>query len=173
MEKFKFPATQLKKLPDGKIRFVEPMKSQITRELPDGKEWIYEIKFDGVRALAIKRGNQLELVSRNAKDLTQRYAPIASALRALPPKEAVLDGEIVAVDEQGRSSFQLLQCFQQPGPKPPIFYYVFDLIQLDGKEYECRLHVDLSGTERILGRDVLNQLEILFRGPAKEVVVNP
>src|SRR5439155_11230506 len=50
-------------------------------------------------------------------------------------KEAVLDGEVVAVDEQGRSSFQLLQCYQQPGPKPPIFYYVFDLIQLEGKDF--------------------------------------
>ena len=51
---------------------------------------------------------------------------------------------------------------------------VFDIwVQIDGKEFECRLHADPSGQERILGRDVLNQLEILFRGPANEVVVNP
>src|SRR5204862_3360445 len=114
--------------------FVEPMKAVLSKTLPRGPEWIYEIKFDGVRALAIKKNNDVDLISRNQKDLAQRYSAIVKALRSLPVKEAVLDGEVIAVDDQGRSSFQLLQCYQQAGPKPPIFYYVFALLQLDGHD---------------------------------------
>jgi bifunctional non-homologous end joining protein LigD len=122
------------RLPKRKAAFVEPMKAVLVDKLPRGDDWVYEVKFDGVRALAIKRGKNIELISRNAKDFTANFPEVAAALKRLPCKEAVLDGEIVALDEKGRSSFQLLQARELSGERPPIFYYVFDLIQLDGKD---------------------------------------
>jgi len=111
------------------------MKALLAEDLPKGPQWIYEIKFDGIRALAIKSKARVSLTSRTAKDLTEKYSDIALALRKLSAKRAVLDGEIVAVDQQGRSSFQLLQSYLTAGAeKPPVFYYVFDLLVLDGKD---------------------------------------
>jgi bifunctional non-homologous end joining protein LigD len=124
------------RLPSRRPQFVEPMKAALTETLPRGAEWIYELKFDGVRALALKDRNGVRLMSRNAKEFTARFPEIIEALEQLPAKEAMLDGEIVALDEQGRSSFQLLQANQLPGSsRPAIFYYVFDLVQLDGKDF--------------------------------------
>jgi bifunctional non-homologous end joining protein LigD len=121
-------------LPSRKVEFVDPMKAILVETLPKGDEWIYELKFDGVRALALKRGDEIRLISRNAKSFTEKFPEVAEALEELPCKEAVLDGEIAALDEEGRSSFQLLQARELSGERPPIFYYVFDLIQLDGKD---------------------------------------
>ena len=121
-------------LPSRKVEFVDPMKAVLVDTLPKGDDWIYELKFDGVRALALKHGDDIRLVSRNAKNFTEKFPEVAEALRELPCQEAVLDGEIAALDDEGRSSFQLLQARELPGQRPPIFYYVFDLIQLDGKD---------------------------------------
>lgn len=126
---------KLRRLPRRKAEFIEPMKALLTERLPRGAEWIYEVKFDGVRAVTIKRGREVQLLSRTGKDMTGKYGEVTEALRGLPVKEAVLDGEVVALDAEGRPSFQLLQSSQMPGPeRPAIFYYVFDVIQLDGKD---------------------------------------
>lgn len=122
------------RLPKREAGFVEPMKAVLVEDLPQGEDWIYELKFDGVRALAIKNGEGIDLISRNAKDFTGKFPEIAAALKGLRCKDAVLDGEIVALDRAGRSSFQLLQARELGGERPPIFYYVFDVIQLDGKD---------------------------------------
>lgn len=125
----------LESLPRGKPRFVEPMKAKLDSFQPRGRRWLYEIKFDGVRALAIKEGESVELISRNRKDLSLKYPGVVSALRKLPCREIVLDGEVVALDESGRSSFQLLQRVNQPSvAKPDLFYYAFDLLNLDGRD---------------------------------------
>jgi bifunctional non-homologous end joining protein LigD len=125
----------LHRLPKKKPAFVEPMKALLVEELPKGPDWIYELKFDGVRALAIKDNRDLQLISRSGKELGSKYRELLEPLKNLPSKQAVLDGEIVALDEQGRSSFQLLQSYNMAGlKKPPLFYYVFDLINLDGTE---------------------------------------
>jgi bifunctional non-homologous end joining protein LigD len=110
------------------------MKAVLVEDLPRGGDWVYEVKFDGVRALAIKRGKDIRLISRNAKDFTAKFPEVVEALRKLPCQEAILDGEIAALDEEGRSSFQLLQARELAGERPPIFFYVFDLIGLDGKD---------------------------------------
>jgi bifunctional non-homologous end joining protein LigD len=129
------PQIKLPRLPKEKPEFVEPMKALLVEELPKGPDWIYELKFDGVRALAIKNNRELELISRSGKILGSKYDELLEPLKNLPSKQAVLDGEVVALDEKGRSSFQLLQSFQMAGvKKPPLFYYVFDLINLDGKD---------------------------------------
>ena len=123
------------RLPARRVEFVEPMKALLVADLPRGPQWVYEIKFDGVRALALKKGKSLELISRSGKDLGQKYPAVIEALQALPVSQTILDGEVVAVDPQGRSAFQLLQSYQSAGrSRPPLFYYVFDVIQLEGKD---------------------------------------
>src|SRR3954470_8668612 len=120
--------------PKALPRFVEPMKALATAQVPTGI-WRTEIKFDGYRALAILDAGKIELWSRNEKPLTADYPEVTSALRAVRCKSAVLDGEIVALDAEGRSRFQLLQQRGLAGERPPIHYYVFDLLQLDGRSW--------------------------------------
>ncbi len=122
-------------LPKSDPDFVEPMKALLSERLPKGPEWIYEIKFDGVRALAIKNKGGITLTSRAGNDLSGRYPEVFEALRRVAANKAVLDGEVVALDPQGRSSFQLLQSWHNLGAnKPPLLYYVFDLINLEGHD---------------------------------------
>jgi bifunctional non-homologous end joining protein LigD len=109
------------------------MKAQLVSQLPKGKEWLFEVKFDGVRALALKKATRPSLISRSGKDLGVKYSAILEAVSSIPVNEVVLDGEVVAVDATGRSAFQLLQSFQTTGSEPPLFYYVFDILQLEGR----------------------------------------
>ena len=111
--------------------FIEPMKALPVEKLPEG-DWLYEIKFDGYRALAFKDGKDVRLVSRNNKEFN--YSQLLDALKSLPAKHVVLDGEIATLDEKGRSSFQLLQMFKSSEQRVPLVYYVFDLLFLDGKD---------------------------------------
>lgn len=121
-------------LPGEMPAFAEPMKACLSKQLPDGPGWVYEIKFDGVRALAIRNHAQVTLMSRNEKDFSPRFPELARALGKLPSDQFVLDGEIVAVDEAGRSSFQLLQSWHRAGGNPPpLLYYVFDVLNVDGR----------------------------------------
>lgn len=123
------------RLPSATPGFVEPMKAVLVDKLPRESGWIHEIKFDGVRAIAVKKGGEVQLISRSAKPLTSKYSTLSAALEKLPVAKAVLDGEVVALDESGKPSFQLLQACNMPGEKtPPLFYYVFDLLNLDGKD---------------------------------------
>jgi bifunctional non-homologous end joining protein LigD len=123
----------LPRLPAAKPRFVEPMKAKLVEKPPATGDWIYELKFDGIRLIAIKHRGKVSLLSRNQNDLSARFSEIVDALKNLPAAECVLDGEVVALDEQGRSSFQLLQAREMGGRKSPIYFYAFDLLQLDGK----------------------------------------
>jgi bifunctional non-homologous end joining protein LigD len=123
----------LKRVPDAKPRFVEPMKARLVEEPPSEGDWLYELKFDGIRAIAIKDGKRVSLISRNGNKLDKRFPEIFEAVSDLPANESVLDGEVVALDEQGRSSFQLLQALEMEGRKAPLRFYVFDLLQLNGK----------------------------------------
>ncbi|HHY85650.1 MAG TPA: ATP-dependent DNA ligase [Verrucomicrobia bacterium] len=128
------PAFDVSGLPKRRPEFVEPMKARVTEQLPRGPQWTYELKFDGIRGLAVKRGSEVRLISRNGKDLSGRFPVIMEALPQVSAREIVLDGEIVALDAEGRSSFQLLQAAAMPGESPEIFYYVFDLLQLEGRD---------------------------------------
>jgi bifunctional non-homologous end joining protein LigD len=120
-------------LPSAKPRFIEPMKPRLVDAPPTHGDWLYELKFDGIRLLAVKSGKKLELISRNRNDLSARFAELVDSLAALPAKEFVIDGEVVAVDAEGRSSFQLLQAREMENRKSPIYFYVFDLLQLKGR----------------------------------------
>jgi bifunctional non-homologous end joining protein LigD len=123
----------LKQLPTDSPRFTEPMKCRLSAELPKGDQWGYEIKFDGYRGLAVRDGTAVSLLSRNQKDLSKSFPEIADALRRIRTTRFVLDGEIVAMDEQGRSAFQLLQGAQE-GESAQLFYYVFDVLNWKGRD---------------------------------------
>jgi bifunctional non-homologous end joining protein LigD len=123
-------------LPD----FVEPMKAQLVASMPAGN-WIYEIKFDGYRALALRGGSDTRILSRNQKDLGKKFTKVRDAIAALNIQDAIIDGEIVALDDKGRSSFQLLQGFDMGMVRPPIVFYAFDLLQLNGKDL-CGLPIE-------------------------------
>jgi bifunctional non-homologous end joining protein LigD len=108
-----------------------PMLATLTQEVPRGSGWEFEVKWDGYRALARVSGGEAELTSRNANDLTARFPTVAKeVVKAVKTPHAVLDGEIVALDETGRSSFSLMQ---QGGAGTPIVYYVFDVLEVEGE----------------------------------------
>ena len=123
----------LGKLPAAKPRFIDPMKPRLLEAPPTSGDWSFELKFDGIRACAIKNGGKISLISRNGNELRARYPEVMDAVKSLAVDECVIDGEVVALDEQGRSSFQLLQGLEMEGRKSPICFYVFDLLQLNGK----------------------------------------
>jgi len=120
-------------LPTAKARFIDPMKPRLVQTPPTAGDWIYELKFDGIRLIAVKTGKKVSLLSRNKNELAGRFPEIVEAVKSLPARECVIDGEVVALDEEGRSSFQLLQAREMEGRKSPVYFYAFDLLQLDGK----------------------------------------
>src|SRR6266571_3640548 len=126
-------ATSLSDLSSAKARFIEPMKARLVEQPPAAGDWIYELKFDGIRLIAVKNGSNVSLFSRNKNELAERFPEIVEAVKNLPARECVIDGEVVALDEEGRSSFQLLQAREMEGRKSPVYFYAFDLLQLDGK----------------------------------------
>jgi bifunctional non-homologous end joining protein LigD len=117
----------------------KPMLATLADAIPGGDGWSFEVKWDGYRALAYVRGGETELRSRNDKDLTARFDHVAKeTAKAIKSPDAVLDGEVVALDERGRSRFSLMQ-----RGEGPLVYYVFDLLELDGEP-----QVDLPLRER-------------------------
>jgi len=121
------------RLPSGKPRFIIPMKPKLVEQPPSAGDWTFEIKFDGIRLVAVKDGEKVNLISRNGNELAAKYPEVADAVRSLPVASCVIDGEVVALDEKGRSSFQLLQGLEMQGRQSPTYYYVFDLLQTEGR----------------------------------------
>jgi bifunctional non-homologous end joining protein LigD len=115
-----------------KAHFVAPMKALGSSTLPSGM-WQCEVKLDGYRAIAVINDGAIELWSRNHKPLTADFPVVEKELMKLPCRSAVIDGEIVALDEKGRSRFQLLQNRGSGGNPKAIVYYVFDIMHRDGK----------------------------------------
>jgi bifunctional non-homologous end joining protein LigD len=110
-------------------RTYEPMLATLAADVPTGEDWLYEVKWDGYRAVGRVAGGDAALTSRRGNDLTQRFSVVARALeRAVRTPDCVLDGEVCALDEQGRSSFSVMQ--QGSGP---LVYYVFDVLEVDGE----------------------------------------
>ena len=116
-------------------RFFEPMLCLAVSNLPEGPEWQLELKLDGYRGIGIKSKGRAHLVSRNGKNFSERFATITRALNRLPD-ETVVDGEIVAVNEDGLPSFNLLQNFG--GAEHAILFYAFDLLILAGTDLRSR-----------------------------------
>jgi bifunctional non-homologous end joining protein LigD len=117
-----------------------PMLATLAGELPHG-DWLYEIKWDGYRALGYVRAGAARLVSRNQNDLTERFPQVAKALaKAVRSPECVVDGEVCALDSEGRPSFSAMQ---QGKPDTQLVYAVFDVLEIDGVPV-----LDLPLTER-------------------------
>lgn len=128
--------------------YVEPMKALAVETVPQG-DWQLELKFDGYRAIALVDRGVVALWSRNRNDLTADYPEVAAALKKLRCRNATLDGELVALDEHGRSSFQLMQQRELRGRRPAMQYFVFDLLHLDGRDFR---HEPLEARRTALGR---------------------
>jgi len=126
-------------LPEKKARFIEPMECAPVTKLPPGPPWLYEIKLDGYRAIAVKSGLRVSLFSRRRKPFSQ-YPQIIEALRVLP-EDTVLDGEVVALDDEGRPNFNLLQRSRIESQR--ICYFVFDLLVCKDRDL-----TELALTER-------------------------
>lgn len=155
----KLPGARLAPLPD----FVEPQLCAAAARPPAGQAWCHEIKLDGYRILARLAAGQAALFSRRENDWTQHLPTLARALGALPCETALLDGELVVLDEQGRSDFGRLQeaLGRGPGPKArsaasALVYYAFDLLYLDG--------FDLRGATLLRRKETLRSL--IERAPA-------
>jgi len=119
------------------------MLATIVEETPSDPAWLFEIKYDGVRVLASRAGDEIELRGRSGQLVTTRYPEVTAALRALPLKSFVLDGEIVALDDRGRSSFQRLQermgltrpaDVERVRGEVPVSAVLFDALGLDGRD---------------------------------------
>jgi bifunctional non-homologous end joining protein LigD len=144
--------------------WIPPMLARSGPLPPDDGRWAYEIKWDGVRAIGFAEGGRLRLMSRNRNDITPRYPELRELGRALGSREAVLDGEVVAFDDEGRPSFQRLQgrmhltsehAVRRLAEREPVSYVIFDLLFLDGHSL-----MELPYAER---RERLLALEL--RGP--------
>ncbi len=142
------------------VRFVEPMAAALVDALPTGNDWLYEAKFDGYRALTLKDGASVKILSRKGNDLTANYPAIRQAVAALKAKSAVVDGEIVAFDETGRPSFQ--QLHHRSANPAAIRYFAFDLLHLNGKDLQAEpLEARRAALERVLsGSDVVFSAEL-------------
>ncbi len=116
-------------------RFFEPMLCLAVPKLPEGPVWQLELKLDGYRGIGIKNNGRAHLASRNGKNLSERFPTITRALNRLPD-ETVIDGEIVAVNEDGVPSFNLLQ--NGGGAAHTILFYAFDLLILGGTDLRSR-----------------------------------
>ena len=119
------------------------MLATLVDEAPSDSSWLFEIKYDGVRVLASRVGDEVELRGRSGQVVTARYPEVTAALHALPLERFVLDGEIVALDERGRSSFQRLQermgltrpaDVERARGEVPVSAVFFDALELDGRD---------------------------------------
>jgi bifunctional non-homologous end joining protein LigD len=146
-------SVDISKLPKAEIKFIEPMQCKLVGKLPEGDNWQYELKLDGYRALAIKSKTDLQLLSRNRTNWNDRFSAIAEALKALEP-QSIMDGEIVALDENGRPTFNLLQNYQST--RQPVFYYAFDLLAYQGKSL---LRLALKDRRKLLEGSVMPRLQ--------------
>lgn len=128
------------------------MKASGGQAVPTGR-WSCEIKFDGYRAIAVLNGGKAELWSRNEKELSADFAEIVAALAKLKCRSATLDGEIVALDAEGRSHFQLLQGRADTNGGAPLVFYAFDLLTLNGKSWmEAPLEARRGKLVALMGR---------------------
>jgi bifunctional non-homologous end joining protein LigD len=121
------------KLPDTQA----PMLAATADAPPDGAAWVSEIKFDGYRLLVRKDGDDVRLLTRNGLDWTRRFAAIAASVAALPAETLLADGEVVALRQDGVSSFSMLQEALSDGHTDDLVLYLFDLLYRDGYDFRA------------------------------------
>jgi bifunctional non-homologous end joining protein LigD len=137
-----------------------------TDSLPSGEQWLYELKLDGYRAIAFKRNGAVHLRSRNDNDFNARYPAVVEELAKIP-ENTVIDGEVVAFDQEGRPSFNALQNYASASAS--VMYYVFDVMVLAGQNVMCE---PLEKRRDLLEKKVLPKLPEPIRYSAP-VVCHP
>jgi ATP-dependent DNA ligase len=148
--------------------FIPPMMANSAKEPFDSPDWIFEVKLDGYRGITVfDPSGRPHLWSRNGLPLEQKFPAVAKALSKLKLRSTILDGEVVAVDENGIPRFQLLQRFQKQ-PAAPTLYYVFDVLWSDGEDITAKPIMDRRRVlERIIKptadiQDALKRMKPLF-----------
>ncbi|HXZ84923.1 MAG TPA: DNA polymerase ligase N-terminal domain-containing protein, partial [Myxococcota bacterium] len=136
---------------------LEPMLAETAEQAFTRDGWLFELKYDGARVLALKqRDGGVRLLARSGRDATETYPEIARALRHLPVSECALDGEVVALDERGRASFELLQTRFRGEARPraeidtPVVYFAFDALAAAGH--------DLRGLPLLARKEILSRI---------------
>ncbi|TMG46848.1 MAG: ATP-dependent DNA ligase [Chloroflexi bacterium] len=133
------------------MKLIRPMLATLSPSVVEGPEWVFEEKYDGIRALAGRERGRVKMWSRMLQDLTAGFPHVALAVAALPGGDLLLDGELVALDAKGVSRFQLLQRRGAAGASPTR-YAVFDLLELEGRTLIRRpLGERRSALERFIG----------------------
>jgi bifunctional non-homologous end joining protein LigD len=147
--------------------FREPMLALLVKEPPRGKEWVFEIKYDGYRALIAANKTDVNIYTRSGLDWTDKFPQIARAVSALQLDQVLLDGEIVVIDKQGHSDFAALVAALESG-KGAISYFVFDLLASAGKDLTAKnLTTRQAALQKLLGmpaKDAVVQLSEVFAG---------
>lgn len=116
------------------LKFMTPELATLADAVPEGPEWVHEIKFDGYRTLAMINQGEVHMMTRSGLDWTAKYQAIAEELKTLDVQQAIIDGEVVALDADNRSSFQKLKNELGADRSENLQYYVFDLLVLDGEK---------------------------------------
>jgi bifunctional non-homologous end joining protein LigD len=161
----------MQKMP-APLRFVPPMECLKVDRIPEGEVWQYELKLDGYRTIAVKQDGDVHLFSRNGKSFNSKFPSIVQALEAVREKRFILDGEIVALDECGRHSFELLQTIKTS--KVSIRFYIFDLLRIDGDDLTKKT---LEKRRRRLENEFVGlpenvQLSPILSGAAEDVLAH-
>lgn len=133
--------------------FIPPQLPRLVQRVPDETRWLHEMKFDGYRIQAHLKNSLAHLYTRNGLDWSNSFPHILEGIGKLPVTDAILDGEIVALDEQGRSHFQRLQNSLTLKKDQDLRYYVFDLLYLNGNDLR---HLPLIERKKLL-QDVLKK----------------
>ncbi|MEK6399059.1 MAG: non-homologous end-joining DNA ligase, partial [Terriglobus sp.] len=172
----KTPATHkndpsLTKLPKETLpEFIKPQLAQEATAPPTGNEWVHEIKLDGYRIQAHKQGNHVRLFTRSGLDWTHRMKAVADAVKGISAQDAILDGEVVVLDDNGISSFARLQASFEKNEAHPLTFFAFDLLHLNGHNTR---ELPLNERKRLLadilheGNDIVRLCEDLSGDGAK------
>ena len=114
--------------------WIKPQLTKLVDQPPEGAVWLHEIKFDGYRILCRIDSGRISFLTREAQDWTDRFKALAGAAQKLEVRQALLDGEVVALDANGVNDFQLLQNSLKQSASSNLVYYVFDLLHVDGRD---------------------------------------
>lgn len=134
------------------LRVPQPQLATLVEAAPEGDDWVHEIKYDGYRLLAVLEDGAVRLITRNGKDWTSNYPAVVRELTELPADAAIVDGEVVVVLPDGRTSFQALQNVQSDDSPGVLRFMAFDLLYLDGADLTGEpLDVRKSLLETVIG----------------------
>ncbi|UOO36756.1 DNA ligase D [Oscillospiraceae bacterium CM] len=145
--------------------------AKLTKTIPDGTDWLFELKYDGYRILAYLEGGSVRLISRNGNDYTGRFQSVATALADWADGRAmILDGEMTVADASGKTDFQALQNYLKNPRRQNLTYMIFDLLALDGRDLREEPLVKRKDTLEALLRDAPPSLRYSrhVRGSGKE-----